>query len=228
MAPLNGRRQVDHEDIALLTNAISVQTMRTYNDPAAFKVPAPSERGIPIIALMKRRPPFKQSAHHIHEQIAGRLAWARATHLPTAPPHWGSRRAPGRGCFALSAVRRAVCCPRYSARDRLWRLRAWRLPPTSAAFSDCTCTTRAPAVVNASAIPMAISGSSSTMRIERPARLVLCIEHPRRGQARLPECRLVESGDCRRSILNTRDKRDDRLFGSRPCSDDSLAVALAH
>jgi hypothetical protein len=32
-----------------------------------------------------------------------------------------------------------------------------------------------------------MSGSSSTMRIERPASLVLCIKRPQRGQARLPE-----------------------------------------
>jgi len=31
MAPLNGRRQVGHEDIALLTNAISVRTMHKSN-----------------------------------------------------------------------------------------------------------------------------------------------------------------------------------------------------
>jgi hypothetical protein len=55
------------------------------------------------------------------------------------------------------------------------------LTALSTLANDRTVTTRAPASVKASAMPIAIRGSSSQMRIEQPARLELFMGLPPRG-----------------------------------------------
>src|SRR5689334_16265014 len=86
----------------------------------------------------------------------------------------------------------------------------------SALANDPAVIIRAPAAVNASAMPSAIKGSSSQMRIEQPAKLVLFMGRPlarqsanARGRRDHFRGRAVSRGVDQSSVRN---KRDDRLL----------------
>ena len=87
----------------------------------------------------------------------------------------------------------------------------------SALANDRAVTTRAPAPVNASAMPSAIRGSSSQMRIEQPAKLVLFMVLSS-GAAKRETARGRGDHFMGRTVSravdqsSARNKRDDRLL----------------
>ena len=96
----------------------------------------------------------------------------------TGPP----REPPLPEKIKLAVLKKIASRKSTTAADRLYpSTSSWAVP------RDLAGKTTAPACAKASAMSSAKSGSSSRMKMERPARLVLCMKFPRRGQTQLPE-----------------------------------------